>query len=130
MSDGVNTWRVEFDSGIPVYKQIFNRISSGLASGHFKAGDRLPTIRELQQQLGVNPNTVAKAYRELELKGVIVCERGNGSYINPDATLAPPNGQDQQAKLESFYQRVLSEAAGCGISENELIQYIKERSRP
>ena len=54
-------WKIEFHSGIPAYKQIANRLTSAMADGTLASGDRLPTIRELNQALGVNPNTVAKA---------------------------------------------------------------------
>jgi GntR family transcriptional regulator len=120
-------WRIEFNSGIPVYKQIINQIGAALASGTLKEGDRLPTIRGLHEQLGVNPNTVAKAYRELELKGIIVSERGNGSYVNARAEAAKLTKSEQQVRLSSFYRRMLTEAAGCGLTESELINYIKER---
>jgi GntR family transcriptional regulator len=122
-----NTWGIEFNSGIPVYKQIINHVCSALASGALKVGDRLPTIRHLHAQLDVNPNTVAKAYRELELKGIITSERGSGSFIKEGAEpkrLAPA---ERRERMESFYRRMLTEAAGCGLTEDEITNYIKER---
>jgi len=65
----MKNWKIEFHSGIPAYKQIANRLTSAMADGTLASGDRLPTIREVNLALGVNPNTVAKAYRELALKG-------------------------------------------------------------
>ena len=70
-------WQVEYHSGIPVYRQIINQACAAVAEGTFKRGDQLPTIRALSMRLNVNPNTVAKAYRELELKGIIASERGS-----------------------------------------------------
>jgi GntR family transcriptional regulator len=122
-------WEVEFHSGIPVYRQIVNRICSALAAGQLQPGDRLPTIRHLHQQLGINPNTVAKAYRELELKGVLVAERGNGSFVRADPTPPRLDEEERQARLDSFYQRVLTEAAGCGLTENELVKFIQKRRK-
>ena len=128
MSDGFhNGWALEFHSGIPVYRQIVNRICSALASGSLKEGDRLPTIRSLHEQLEVNPNTVAKAYRELEIKGVISSERGNGSFVKASAASVRLSPEERRERLESFYQRMLSEAAGCGLTEVELVNYIRER---
>lgn len=124
-----NGWALEFNSGIPVYKQIVNRICSALASGAFKEGDRLPTIRSLHQQLDVNPNTVAKAYRELEIKGVITSERGNGSFIKAGSAAVQLSPGERRERLESFYRRMLSEAAGCGLTEEEVLNYITERKK-
>jgi GntR family transcriptional regulator len=130
MSDALETgWALEFNSGIPVYKQIVNRICSALASGAIKEGDQLPTIRSLHQQLDVNPNTVAKAYRELEIRGVISSERGSGSYVRASAAAVQLPPKERRERLESFYRRMLSEAAGCGLTEDEVIEYIKERKK-
>ena len=67
----LDQWQVEYNSGIPVYRQIINHVCAAVAADSFKPGDQLPTIRALSERLNVNPNTVAKAYRELELKGII-----------------------------------------------------------
>jgi len=121
------TWGIEFNSGIPVYKQIINHVCAALASGALKEGDRLPTIRLLHEQLEVNPNTVAKAYRELELKGIITSERGSGSFIKSGAEPGRLSAPERRERLESLYRRLLAEAAGCGVTEDELTQYVKER---
>jgi GntR family transcriptional regulator len=121
---------LEFNSGIPVYKQIINRVRTEVASGSLNDGDRLPTIRKLTEQLNINPNTVAKAYRELELSGVIISQRGNGSFIRlgsvPEAGLS---AAEKTAKLSALYERMKSEASGFGISEAEVHSYINERSK-
>ena len=120
-------WAIEFNSGIPVYKQIINHVCSALASGALKEGERLPTIRSLHEQLNVNPNTVAKAYRELELKGIISSERGNGSFIRTGDETIKWSEAEQNERLEQFYRRMLTEAVGCGLTEEELIHYIMKR---
>lgn len=124
-----NAWQLEFHSGIPVYKQIINWVCSALASGQLKPGDQLPTIRTLQAKLGVNPNTVAKAYRELELRGMLTSERGSGSFVtglppSPDLT-----AEQKQSTLESLYQRVLSEAASHGISEMDWSEFVRQKAK-
>ncbi|MEJ1972083.1 MAG: GntR family transcriptional regulator [Lacunisphaera sp.] len=85
-------WSVEFHSGIPVYKQIIHQVQTAITAGGLKEGDRLPTIRALHQQLNVNPNTVAKAYRELEHLGLIATERGSGCFVSarPPPRNVPP----------------------------------------
>ena len=122
-------WQLEFHSGIPVYKQIINRVCSALASGHLKPGDQLPTIRNLQERLGVNPNTVAKAYRELELRGMLTSERGSGSFITQTAQSVELSEEEKTRRVEALYQRMLTEAAGVGITETDLIDYIKKKAK-
>src|SRR5580658_7345745 len=101
-------WQIEFNSGIPVYKQIINHICAALASGTLKEGDRLPTLRHLHEQLEVNPNTVAKAYRELELRGIIASERGNGSFIKTGADAVKLTDAERAERLENLYHRMLA----------------------
>ena len=122
----LDQWQVEYDSGIPVYRQIIHQTAAAVGAGTFKPGDQLPTIRALSERLNVNPNTVAKAYRELELKGIIVSERGSGSFIQ--AQPAASKVREKKAKLKRLYQRLLAEAAGSGLTESELLRFIKERN--
>jgi GntR family transcriptional regulator len=127
-------WQVEYNSGLPVYRQIINQASAAVAAGTFKPGDQLPTIRALSGQLNVNPNTVAKAYRELELKGIIVSERGSGSFIQ--AQSQAPVAKEKKAALKSqkkatfknLYHRLLADAASYGLTESELLNFIKEKN--
>ena len=110
-----------------MYRQIINHASAAVASGTFKPGDQLPTIRALSDRLNVNPNTVAKAYRELELKGIIVSERGSGSFIQSQPPAPPPDPKEKKARLTNLYQQLLAEAANSGLTEKELLSFIKER---
>jgi GntR family transcriptional regulator len=129
MADNVlDRWRVEYDTGIPVYRQIINQASAAVAAGTFKAGDQLPTIRALSERLNVNPNTVAKAYRELELKGVIMSERGSGSFIQAQPPAPAPGVREKKAKLKDLYHRLLADAASSGLTESELLSFIKTKS--
>jgi len=114
-------------SGIPAYKHIVNRLMSAMADGTLKDGDRLPTIRELNERLGVNPNTVAKAYRELALKGLIDGQRGLGSFVKFDDPVMTLPDQKKKAALTELYQRLLTEARGYGLNEEQVLLYINER---
>jgi GntR family transcriptional regulator len=120
-------WKIELHSGIPAYKQIANRLASAMADGTLRDGDRLPTIRELNSHLGVNPNTVAKAYRELMLQGLIEGQRGAGSFVKLDDPVMTLPAQKKKAKLKELYQRMLTEARGHGLSEENLLEFINER---
>ncbi|HEX3625446.1 MAG TPA: GntR family transcriptional regulator [Verrucomicrobiae bacterium] len=120
-------WKIEFHSGIPVYKQIANRLMAAMADGTLKHGDRLPTIRELHERLGVNPNTVAKAYHELTLKGLLDGQRGFGSFVKLDDAANALPAAKKKAKLKELYQRMLAEARGYGLDEEQILSFIKQR---
>lgn len=120
-------WKIELHSGIPAYKQIANRLASAMADGTLKDGDRLPTIRELNSLLGVNPNTVAKAYRELMLQGLIEGQRGAGSFVKLDDPVMTLPAQKKRAKLKELYQRMLTEARSHGLNEENILEFINER---
>jgi GntR family transcriptional regulator len=121
-------WQVEYNSGIPVYRQIINQACAAVAAGTFRPGDQLPTIRAMSERLNVNPNTVAKAYRELELKGIIVSERGSGSFVQVPPAAPPVRPKEKKEKMENLYRRMLGDAASIGLTESELLTFIKERN--
>lgn len=123
----LKNWKIELHSGIPAYKQIANRLTAAMADGTLKNGDRLPTIRELNEHLDVNPNTVAKAYRELALKGLIDGQRGFGSFVKLDDPVATLPEAKKKATLTELYQRMLTEARGHGLDEEQILQFIKQR---
>ena len=126
----MTNWKIELHSGIPAYKQITNRLTAAMADGTLKHGDRLPTIREVNEHLGVNPNTVAKAYRDLALMGLIDGQRGAGSFVkmdDPVNTLPALPEKLKDEKLKELYHRMLTEAQGHGLNEEEIINFIQHK---
>jgi GntR family transcriptional regulator len=123
----LNDWNIEFHSGIPAYKQIANRLMAAMADGTLKHGDRLPTIRELCERLSVNPNTVAKAYHELTVKGLLEGQRGFGSFVKLDDPAVALPVAEKKAKLKELYQRMLADARNHGLDEEQILSFIKER---
>src|ERR1022692_1459604 len=75
-------FRLDADSGVPVYRQIIDQVQGGLASGALASGDQLPTVRQVAVDLAINPNTVLRAYRELEIRGVLDTQQGIGTFIS------------------------------------------------
>lgn len=125
---GSSDWSIEFSSGIPVYKQIINLVYFEIGSGNLCEGDRLPTIKELAERFKVNPNTIAKAYRELDIKGVISSRRGDGSFVSALLGKAPPmTKKKKEIKLNELFGQVIAEAKSCGISEQDILEHVKER---
>src|SRR6516162_8450252 len=123
------TFNLNSKSGVPIYKQIQDQIRYGVASGLLTPGEQLPTVRALAVELSVNPNTVIKAYSELEREGLLNTEQGSGTFVSADAS-APVVEEDRQAKLESLCSEFLSHAARYGFSFADVqngIQPITER---
>lgn len=75
-------FRLDADSGVPVYRQIIDQVQGGLASGALASGNQLPTVRQVAVDLAINPNTVLRAYRELEIRGVLDTQQGTGTFIS------------------------------------------------
>ncbi len=107
--------------GRPLYRQIVEEIANMIANGELKKGDKLPTVRELATTLSVNPNTVARAYRELEREGLIETFTGRGTFVSNKSGF-------KNAKLEKLLRAILIEAKKSGLTVNELCKKIKERS--
>ena len=120
-------WTLEFHSGIPVYKQIVHRVEAEIAEGRLADGDQLPTIRALHQKLDVNPNTVARAYRELAHLGLISTEQGSGCFVAPRSEIPTLSARQKQAMLAELSSRFAAEARSHGIPLEELIHHINQR---
>ena len=120
-------WAIEFHSGIPVYKQIIHRVQAAIANGRLREDDQLPTVRALHQKLNVNPNTVAKAYRELELAGVITTQRGSGCFVAAPSEPPKLSAKERKATVEQLGARFTAEARSHGIPLEDLIQHLIER---
>ena len=122
-------WTLEFHSGIPVYMQIMHHVQAAVAAGRLKEGDQLPTIRALREKLDINPNTVAKAYRELQHLGIITAEHGSGYYVAQATLSRSPalSGKEKKAKLQELCRRFSAEARGHGISFEELLAQLQRQ---
>ena len=115
--------RLDYDRGVPVYRQIYEAVVAALAEGRLDRGEQLPTIHELAGRLEINPNTVARAYRELERDGYIIGKRGVGTFsTEPDE--APP--ADRRQVLRGIFDRALAEAARHRIGVDELREYFRK----
>ena len=108
--------------GAPIYRQIIRQIEYAILSGRLRKGDRLPTIRSLAVELKANPNTIAKAYGELEIRGILETQVGSGTYIS-DKKPAPENeGPDK--KIKELMVRFIRDMQGLGVEKRELLAMI------
>ncbi len=111
---------IDFSSHVPVYKQIKEKIKALISTGTLKKGDFVPSIRSLADHLGVNMNTVARAYRELTLEGVIQPVRGEGYAV------AELNKERFVGRLISEFKAVVVECQKAGIDQDTLIDVVKK----
>lgn len=109
-------------SGVAVYVQIENQIRAAIASGMLKSGDQLPSVRELSEQTKVNPNTVAKAYRDLEVMGLLYTRRGMGVYVNKGVQAACRKSCSRETVARLF--EVIQEGKNSGIPKSDLIKMV------
>lgn len=115
------------NDGVPIYLQIVQQVKYLLASGRLAAGEQLPPVRKLAEQLLVNPNTVARAYRELETAGVLTTRRGAGVFAS-DAP-SPLARKEQTKILAGRIDLLLSEARQMNISLDEVLELLRDRHR-
>lgn len=120
------TLHLDFHSGLPIYTQIVNQIQSQLVNGILKPGDQLPTVRALAQELRVNFNTVARAYRMLDEARIISTQQGRGTYITE---IPPPKVSEKlrQESLIALTDRFISEAERLGFSQREVSLMVRDR---
>ena len=118
--------QIDFRSGLPIYTQIVNQVQSQIASGIIKPGDQLPTVRALAEELRVNFNTVARAYRILDEARIISTQQGRGTYITEKP---PPNISEKLRRetLEALTHRYLSESMRLEFSKSEIRQMVSDQ---
>jgi DNA-binding transcriptional regulator YhcF (GntR family) len=119
--------RISPAEGIPIYLQIVNQIKRRLASGQLEPGEEIPPIRALAEQLVVNPNTVARAYLELERAGIVTKRHGSGTYVS-----AGPSPLSRREKFKVLAQRadaLLVEADHLEIDLDEVIELLRDRQQ-
>jgi GntR family transcriptional regulator len=114
-------------SGVPFYKQIILQIEMAIADGRLKNGDQLPTVRGLAVDLSLNPNTVARAYSELEIRGIVSTQQGSGTYISDKRIEL--SDVEREKILSEMIRTFISNAASYGFSIKEVIEYLTKRER-
>ena len=118
--------RISDQDGVPIYVQLMNQIKYLVASGRLKAGEQLPPVRKLAEQLLVNPNTVARAYRELESEGLVTSRQGSGVFVSDG--VSPLARREQQRLLLERIDMLLTEARQMKVDVESLIGLVRQRS--
>lgn len=117
-------FRLDMASGVPVYRQIMDQVMGGMASGALAPGDQLPTVRQLAVDLAVNPNTVVRAYRELEFRGVLDTQHGTGTFITQRKV--KKNDAERQRQLSQLVADFVARAGAAGFTLEELAEQLNE----
>ena len=111
-------------SGVPVYRQIIDQVLGGIAAGSLKAGDQLPTVRQLAVDLAINPNNVVRGYRELEIREVLSTQQGTGTFITEKKP--QPDELERRRRVTQLAGDLLARAGAEGITLQELLGYLNE----
>ena len=113
-------------SGVPLYRQIIDQILIAIATGELKPSGRLPTVRQLAIDTQVNPNTVSRAYRELEIRDIVTTQRGNGTFVAGEPGVARDEAL-HRVRLEKYCDAIIAESGKMRISLNELVEALQDR---
>jgi GntR family transcriptional regulator len=115
---------IDLHSGVPVYRQLVDQVRSGMASGSWNAGDQLPTVRQLAVDLAINPNTVMRAYRELELGGLLETHQGTGTFIANKKL--QKNSAERERQLSQMAGEIAARAGAAGFTLEDLIDRLRD----
>jgi DNA-binding transcriptional regulator YhcF (GntR family) len=118
-------FHLDNSTGVPVYRQIIDQVMAGLAAGTLAGGDQLPTVRQVAVDLSINPNTVVRAYRELEIRGVLETQQGTGTFIShhkPDQG----NEMERQRRLNQLVGEFVARAGSAGFTVGELLEQLHD----
>lgn len=108
----------------PIYAQLERSIRAAIVAGRLQTGERLPTVRQLSNELDLNTNTVAKVYAELERAGVVVTKRGAGTFVR-EVPAPPQPKRDKEKDLRPLVDRLLADASTVGYSMSEVVHYMR-----
>ncbi len=117
-------FRLDLRSGVPVYRQIIDQVTGGIASGALACGDQLPTVRQLAVDLSINPNTVLRAYRELEIRGVLDTHQGTGTFISQQEVKR--DDVERQRQLNQLVGEFTARAGAAGFSVADLLERLQD----
>lgn len=118
---------LDLRSGVPVYRQIIDQVTSGMAAGALAAGDQLPTVRQLAVDLEINPNTVIRAYRELEIRGVLETHQGTGTFIGMQKVQR--DDAERQRRLNQLAGEFAARAGSAGFTLEEVLEALHDMQR-
>jgi GntR family transcriptional regulator len=118
---------LDLHSGVPVYRQIIDQVIGGIAANALVGGDQLPTVRQLAVDLAINPNTVIRAYRELEIRGVLETQQGTGTFVSHQKVQR--DDVERQRRLSQLVGEFAARGGSQGFTLEELIEQLQDFRR-
>ena len=119
-------FQLDLASGVPVYRQLIEQVRNAIAFRQLLPGHQLPTVRQTAVDLTINPNTVLRAYRELEIRGVIETHQGTGTFVSTQK--AEPSTLERQRQLDQLVTEFVARAAAAGFQPQDLLSALHERT--
>jgi len=125
MTTAQTVFRLDSSTGVPFYRQIIDQVLLAVGDGRLKPGTQLPTVRQLAVDLSVNLNTVAKAYREMEIRGIVQTQQGTGTFI---AARTGAKSREKRKALQDLVDRLLANAEALGVPMEDVVDALVERA--
>ena len=119
--------KIDLKSGVPFYRQVIDQVKAAIATETLSPGDRLPTVRQLAVDLSINPNTVSRAYTELELTGLVETQMGSGTFVG--SRQVKPDDVEQRRMLNQLCQEFLSRVSTHGFTLDDVLQNLEQRGK-
>ena len=116
-------FQLDNGTGVPAYRQIIDAVLAGMASGTLAPGDQLPTVRQLAVDLSINPNTVVRAYRELESRGILSTQQGTGTFVTSKKVKMDDDERDR--RIAQLVRDLLARAGAEGIGIDDLLHHLE-----
>ena len=117
-------FRLDAHSGVPVYRQLIDQVQAAVASGVLSAGDQLPTVRQVAVDLAINPNTVLRSYREMEIRGLLDTQQGTGTFVADRKVEYSRDERDRQ--LGQLVGEFVSRAGAAGFTLKQLMKALRD----
>src|SRR5579864_8519070 len=118
-------FQLDAHSGVPVYRQLIDQVMGGMAAGILTAGHQLPTVRQVAVDLAINPNTVVRAYRELEIRGILETQQGTGTFISQQKVKR--DEVERQRQLTQLVGDFVARAGAAGFTVEDLLEQLQDR---
>jgi len=118
-------FQLDLHSGVPVYRQLIDQVMGAIAAGTLQGGDQLPTVRQVAVDLSINPNTVVRAYRELEIRGTLDTQQGTGTFVSHKKVKR--DEIEHQRQLNQLVSDFVARAGSAGFTIEELLEQLHDR---
>jgi GntR family transcriptional regulator len=118
-------FQLDVHSGVPVYRQLIDQVMGAIAAGTLEGGDQLPTVRQVAVDLSINPNTVVRAYRELEIRGTLETQQGTGTFVSHRKVKR--DEVERRRQLNQLVSDFVARAGAAGFTLEELLEQLHDR---